>query len=247
MGRFVSQRTLRARVAALGDSLDAIDLQTRLAKGLLDLDRPGIEVFFVDDHFVTNSGGAPLAKGWNTKRRHAEPGHSDTWLADAAGRPLICMSGEPTGLTAGLIKILQPLRHIVGNPARPLVAFDRGGSYPDAFKALHTAGFDWVAFRTCGATPRQSARPSMPTSRSLAILRQTSRVSSSSGSGTVPGGGCCRRGRAKKRRLSKRSSSTSASRNWHTIRNAAGNSSATMSLALLWATSWRSWQRRSIL
>ena len=158
IGRFASQRTLRARVAALGDTLDAIGLQTRLAKALLDLDRPAIEVFFVDDHFVTYSGGAPLGKGWNTKRRHAEPGHSDTWLADASGRPLICMSGEPTGLTAGLIQILQPLRHIVGDPARPLVAFDRGGSYPTAFKALHTAGFDWVAYRR-GALTATTATP----------------------------------------------------------------------------------------
>jgi hypothetical protein len=31
-------------------------------------------VYFVDDHFVPNSGAAPVGKGWNTKRRHANPG-----------------------------------------------------------------------------------------------------------------------------------------------------------------------------
>lgn len=46
-------------------------------------------VYFVDDHFVPYAGARPVGKGWNTKRRHAQPGRDDTLLVDARGRPII--------------------------------------------------------------------------------------------------------------------------------------------------------------
>ena len=32
-------------------------------------------------------------------------------------------------------------------PGRPVVVFDRGGSYPKTFKAVHAAGYDWISWR----------------------------------------------------------------------------------------------------
>src|SRR5674476_1330267 len=43
-------------------------------------------VYFVDDHFVAYAGARPVAKGWNTTRRHAQPGRDDTLVVDARGR-----------------------------------------------------------------------------------------------------------------------------------------------------------------
>lgn len=159
--RFPSTRTLRSHLGALGDAADAVDLQTRLANALLALDAPDIDVFFVDDHFVTYSGRAPLAKGWNNKKSRAEHGRGDTWVTDFHGRPLVCVSGEPSGLSTGLAAITGPLRKVVGDDARPLLAFDRGGSYPATFAELNQAGWDWVAYRRaplapCAATPKVS-------------------------------------------------------------------------------------------
>jgi hypothetical protein len=152
---------LRVRLGHAGDTTNAIDRQTRLARALLTLDTPAVDLFFVDDHFVTYSGSAPLAKGWNNRRGRAEHGRGDTWATDFHGRPLVCLSGEPAGLTAGLDAIITPLRHIVGDTRRPLLAFDRAGSYPSSFARLDQAGWDWVAYRraplaACTAAPKTS-------------------------------------------------------------------------------------------
>ena len=159
--RFPTTRTLRVRLGGIGDTTNAIGLQTRLAKALLTVDAADIDVFFVDDHFVTYSGSAPLAKGWNNRRGRAEHGHGDTWATDFHGRPLVCLSGPPSGLTGGLDAIITPLREIVGDDTRPLLAFDRAGSYPSTFTALNNAGWDWVAYRRAPlaastATPKTS-------------------------------------------------------------------------------------------
>ena len=55
-------------------------------------------VYFVDDHFVPYAGAQPVAKGWNTKRRHAQPGRDDTLVVDARGRAVLFASGEPRAL-----------------------------------------------------------------------------------------------------------------------------------------------------
>lgn len=34
-----------------------------------------------------------------------------------------------------------------GGQARPVVVFDRGGSYPKTFKAVHAAGYHWISWR----------------------------------------------------------------------------------------------------
>lgn len=145
--RFPTTRTLRVHLGALGDASNAVDLQTALAKALLAIDAPDIDLYFVDDHFVTYSGAAPLAKGWNNRKGRAEHGRGDTWVTDFHGRPLVCVSGEPSGLSGGLAAITSPLRKVVGDSVRPLLAFDRGGSYPATFAELDKAGWDWVAYR----------------------------------------------------------------------------------------------------
>ena len=45
---------------------------------------------------------SPSPKGWNTKRRHAQPGRADTMVTDYHG-PAVCFTdGEPSGLSASL-------------------------------------------------------------------------------------------------------------------------------------------------
>src|SRR5664279_5020932 len=74
--------TLRARLSALADGSDPLALQRAFAAGMLAADPAPDPVYFVDDHFVAYSGARPVAKGWNTKRRHAQPGRDDTLLVD---------------------------------------------------------------------------------------------------------------------------------------------------------------------
>ena len=154
-------KTLRTRLGALADGTDPLELQRAFAAGMLAADPAGDPVYFVDDHFVPYAGARPLAKGWNTKRRHAQPGRDDTLLVDARGRAVVFGSGEPTGLSSTLPGVLTQLRAVLGPDAPVLLGFDRGGAFPVTFTACRDAGADWVTYRRAPlvqatATPRRS-------------------------------------------------------------------------------------------
>jgi len=153
--------TLRARLSGLGDGSDPLALQRSFAAGMVAFDPADDPVYFVDDHFVAYAGAAPMAKGWNTRRRHAEAGRDDTLVVDARGRAVVFSSAEPTGLSSTLPGVLAQLRAVIGAEAKVLLGFDRGGAYPVAFRACRDAGADWVTYRRAPlvdatATPRRS-------------------------------------------------------------------------------------------
>ncbi len=154
-------RTLRSRLGALADGTDPLATQRVFAAGMLRTDPAPDPVYFVDDHFVAYAGGRPVAKGWNTKRRHAQPGRDDTLVVDARGRAVVFGSGEPTGLVSTLPGVLAQLRQVTGPDLPILLGFDRGGAYPSAFTACRDAGANWVTYRraplvAATAAPRRS-------------------------------------------------------------------------------------------
>jgi hypothetical protein len=152
--------TLRTRLAAMATGCDPLGVQAALTRGLIATAEPPEQVFFIDDHFVPYYGAAPVAKGWNTKRRHAQPGRDDTYICDLAGRALCFTSSEPSGLSVTMRATVAELRSVCGQ--RPItLAFDRGGSYPVAFSWLAEQGVTWLTWRrgelaATGATPRWS-------------------------------------------------------------------------------------------
>ena len=139
--------TLRGRMTALADASDPLALQRAFAAGMLAFDPAADPVYYVDDHFVPYAGAKPVAKGWNTKRRHAEPGRDETVLVDARGRAVVFGSGEPTSLAANLPGVLTQLRQVIGPDAPVLLGFDRGGAYASAFTACRKAGAGWISYR----------------------------------------------------------------------------------------------------
>lgn len=145
-------RTLRQRLAAMADGCDPLRLQATLTRGLIASAEPPEQVFFIDDHFVAYHGARPVAKGWNTKRRHAQPGRDDTYIADLSGRALCFTSSEPSGLSVTMRAAVVELRRACGD--RPItLAFDRGGSYPVAFSWLADQQVTWLTWRRGGAAP----------------------------------------------------------------------------------------------
>ena len=153
--------TFRARLSALADGSDPLAVQRAFAARMLAAYPLGDPVYFVDDHFVPYAGARPVAKGWNTKRRHAGPGREDTLLVDARGRAVVFGSGEPTGLSTSLPGVLAQLYDGDRPHAPVLLGFDRGGAYPVTFTACRDAGPDWVTYRRAPladttATPRRS-------------------------------------------------------------------------------------------
>jgi transposase len=140
-------RTLRDRLSALADGSDPLALQRAFATATLAADPPTSPIYYVDDHFVAYTGGRPVAKGWNTKRRGAGPGRDDTHVCDQRGRAVVFASSEPSGLSAAMPPVLSQLREVVGPDVPILLGFDRGGSYPKAFRACREANMDWITYR----------------------------------------------------------------------------------------------------
>jgi len=144
--RFPHLRTLRPRLGLLADRVDPLALQVTFAKAMLAADSEPPSVFFVDGHFVAYTGSRPVAKGYNTRRRHAEPGRDETVVVDDRWRAVCFSSGPPQGLCKGMRSPLDQLREICGE-RRVMVGFDRGGAYPKAFRALRERDFDWATYR----------------------------------------------------------------------------------------------------
>src|SRR6266700_1943455 len=157
IGRLPDPRTLRPRLAAVADACDPLALQRQLAAAMLAADAPGLHVYYVDDHFVPYEGAKPVGKGWNTKRRHAQPGRADTVVTDYHGRAVAFATGEPSGLAATLPPVLAQLRQVTGEQAKILLGFDRGGSYPVAFRAVRDQRADWVTWRRGKLAPVTAA------------------------------------------------------------------------------------------
>jgi len=140
-------RTFRERLSALADGSDPLGLQRVFAKATLQADPPESPLYYLDDHFVAYTGGQPVAKGWNTRRRHAEPGRDDTHVCDDRGRAVLFSSGEPSGLSVTMLSVLGQLREVLGPEQRVMLGFDRGGSYPKAFSACRAVNMDWLTYR----------------------------------------------------------------------------------------------------
>lgn len=123
--RFPHLRSLRPRLGVLAEAVDPLGVQVALAKAMLAADEAPPEVFFVDDHFVAYTGAGPVAKGWNTRRRHAEAGRDDTLIVDDTWRAICFASGPPSGLSKTMFAPLDQLREVLGD--RPaMIGFDRG-------------------------------------------------------------------------------------------------------------------------
>jgi Transposase DDE domain len=157
IGRLPELRTLRPRLAAIADGCDPLAVQRRLAAAMLAADAPGLHVYYVDDHFVPYEGAKPVPKGWNTKRRHAQPGRAGTVVTDYHGRAVCFATGDPSGLAATLPGALAQLRQVLGGGAPVLFGFDRGGSYPVAFRAIRAEHADWVTWRRGPLAPPAAA------------------------------------------------------------------------------------------
>jgi len=150
-------RTLRPRLGVIADSADPLALQRDLAAAMLAAGAPALHVYYVDDHFVPYEGARPVPKGWNTKRRHAQPGRAATVVTGYHGRAVCFAGGEPSGLAATLPPALAQLRQVTGPEAKILLGFDRGGSYPVVFRACRADGADWVTWRRGPLAPSTAA------------------------------------------------------------------------------------------
>jgi hypothetical protein len=104
-------------------------------------------VFYIDNHLRPYTGQQTIRKGWRMQDKRVLPGTTDYYVHDEDGRPVLRLAiASHDSLTAWLPRIANLLRDALGDDAKILLAFDRGGAFPKHMAELREAGFDFVTY-----------------------------------------------------------------------------------------------------
>ena len=141
-------KTIRRKIKCLAQAGKAGDWIAAMAARHVQ-DRPEQSaVLYVDGHVRAYQGTRKIAKTHVPRLKFPAPATVETWVADAAGDPLLVVLAEPgASLASELRRLIPQMRAMVGDQRRVLVGFDRGGWSPTLFADLHTAGFDTLTWR----------------------------------------------------------------------------------------------------
>jgi len=145
-------KTLRRKTAALASRGKAGELLTAMAarhlNGSHDDGGDLAAVLYVDGHVRAYQGTRKIGKVHSTRLKFPVPATEETWVADAAGAPVLVVMAEPgAALTGELRRLLPTLRTIIGDERRVLVGFDRGGWSPALFQHMAENNFDVLTWR----------------------------------------------------------------------------------------------------
>jgi len=139
-------QTLRTLVRAIAESVKPDVVMRALLAAVVHLEPVWEGAYYVDGHFTPYTGQHPVAKGWNAKRRLAEPGHTDVHVHDATGRALFFLNRPLNdALASALPAILAEITAVAGGQPILLV-FDRGGYSGPVFKTLTTQGIGFLTY-----------------------------------------------------------------------------------------------------
>jgi transposase len=141
-----SVQTLRTNVGDLVDSVDPDEVMRKLLAAFVELEPVWEGAYYIDGHFCPYSGMHPLPKGWNARRRLAEPGQTDAYVHDATGRALFFINRPLNDhLSKVLPAILQEIRG-VAKDQQILLIFDRGGYSGPLFQKLTDEGVHFITY-----------------------------------------------------------------------------------------------------
>lgn len=146
-------KTIRRKIAQLAARGKATELLAGIAAHHLahqdtDEEEGAGMVLYVDGHVRAYTGTRKVAKTHLARLRFPAPATVETWVADAAGDPVLVVMATPGASLAGELRALLPqLRAAVGDQRRVLVGFDRGGWSPALFEHMHAHGFDVLTWR----------------------------------------------------------------------------------------------------
>ena len=145
-------RTIRRKLAELAATGKAADLQLALARHHAAT-RPGeLGLLYIDGHTRAYFGGRDIQKMHLGRLGRPGPGTEETWVTTGKGDPLLVVIAQPSDSLAAQIRAVLPdLRKVVGDGAKPVLCFDRGGWSPDLFAEVIAAGFDILTYRKAAA------------------------------------------------------------------------------------------------
>ena len=144
--------TFRRRLPAMArDAAQVEAVGDELALQYLRLGWVQLDWWAIDNHFVPYFGRHDWGKTWWTQRRYAHPGHCQTAVHDAQGRPLLLRFSQAFELFQDELPVVahrvQDLLRRLGE-AHPMIAvFDRGGALAPVFRALDGWRIPWLSYR----------------------------------------------------------------------------------------------------
>ncbi|MGH9295856.1 MAG: putative transposase, partial [Acidimicrobiales bacterium] len=139
---------LRFRLAELADEERSDGLISGLARRHAEAHPEAVGLLYVDGHVRAYHGKEEIQKAHVARMRIAMPAEIDTWVCDAFGDGLLVWQAPPGASLVGELKVVAAkVRTLLGEDARPTIAFDRGGWSPKLFTELKAAGFDILTYR----------------------------------------------------------------------------------------------------
>ena len=143
--------SLRETMDDMSADLGAAAMHLSMLRSYLAADRevasgePG--VFYVDNHMRPYTGKYVIRKGWRMQDKRVRPGVSDYYVHDEDGRPLFRIDvPSHDSLSSWMMPVVNQLRVVVGEEDRLLVAFDRGGAFPETMATLRDERVEFVTY-----------------------------------------------------------------------------------------------------
>ena len=141
-------KTIRRKIGLLAVAGRAGDWIAAMAARHVAARPEQAAVLYVDGHVRAYQGTRRIAKTHVPRLKFPAPATVETWVADAAGDPLLVVMAQPAAsLASELRRLIPELRDMIGDDRRVLVGFDRGGWSPTLFADLDAAGFDTLTWR----------------------------------------------------------------------------------------------------
>jgi len=141
-----SVQTVRTRVQDLVESVEPLTVMRKLLESFVELEPVWEGAYYIDGHFSPYSGMHPLPKGWNARRRLAQPGQTDVYVHDATGRALFFVNRPLNDHLAKVLpEIVKEIR-AVAQDEKILLIFDRGGYSGPVFRKLTEEGIDFITY-----------------------------------------------------------------------------------------------------
>jgi transposase len=145
-----SPDALRATMDEVAADVGAIYMHFAMLRTYLASDRLAAReraIFYIDNHLRPYTGKRVIRKGWRMQDRRVRPGTTDYYLHDEDGRPLFRVDvPSHDSLSIWMLNITAHLRAIVGEDDPILMAFDRGGAFPETMAQLRDEGCEFVTY-----------------------------------------------------------------------------------------------------
>ena len=150
LDRVPEVKTLRRKLAELGEQQQAAKLAAALTERWAQGEPDELGLLYIDGHVSTYTGRKHrLPKTFVQKRRQCQPAATDTWVHNGAAEPLFFVTSPINTHLLSMIdqEVIPEARRQIGAQRRLTLVFDREAWSPQSFQRWHTQGVDIITYR----------------------------------------------------------------------------------------------------